>query len=302
MPFCTTCGSQVTGRFCMTCGTPAQAAGSAAAPAPAVQPPQPPPPPIVAAPAPPIQGQAPPVAAAPKKTSPIVWILLALGVMFLLVVGLVAAGGFFVLHKARQAGLDPALWEKNPGMAAAKLLAAANPDAEIVSMDEKAGIVVIRDKKDGKTIKMNFADLKRGRISFEGDGDKVSIGATGDGDSAGVEIQSKDGTARFGAGAAIKLPSWLPAYSGAKEAGGMSGSGPDGESGTYGFKTNDPPATVVRFYEGALKRAGFRTEQQVESEETIVLTAENSGHTVHLGATKNDAQTNVTITFTAKSK
>jgi hypothetical protein len=298
MPFCTSCGSQVAGRFCMTCGAPAPAAASSAAPAPAVQPAAS----VAAGPTPPIQAPAPPVAAAPKKTSPIVWILLALGVMFLLVVGLIAAGGFFVVHKARQAGLDPALWERNPGLAAAKLLAAANPDAEIVSMDEKAGIVVIRDKKDGKTIRMNFADLKSGRITFEGNGEKVSIAATGEGDSAGVEVQSKDGTSRLASGAAVKLPSWLPAYAGAREAGGISGSGPDGDSGTYGFKTSDPPATVVRFYEGALKKAGFTTQQQVESEESTILTGESSAHTVRLAAAKGDSQTSVTITFTAKSK
>jgi hypothetical protein len=299
MPFCTGCGSQVTGRFCESCGAAAPgsaASGPGAAPQAAAARPG------AAGAVQPVQASAQVAAAAPKKTSPLVWILVAVGVLILLVVGAVTVGGIFVVNKVRQAGLDPALWEKNPGLAAAKLLAAANPDAEIVSMDEKAGIVVIRDKKDGKTVKMNFADLKRGRITFEGDGDQVSIDAHGSGDTGSLEVKSKDGVARFAAGAAMKLPSWLPAYAGAKDTGGMSATGRDGDSGTYGFKTSDSPSTVVRFYDEALKKAGFTTEPQVESAESAALSAESAGSSLNLGATADDGQTTVTITFNAKAR
>src|SRR4051812_39175440 len=110
MAFCTTCGRAASGRFCETCGIPV---GAAAAP-----------------PAAPL-----PTASAPRKTSPIVWILLGLGVMIVLFVGALTIGGIFIVHKAKQAGLDPELWQRNPGVAVTKMLAAANPDAEIVSLD-----------------------------------------------------------------------------------------------------------------------------------------------------------------------
>ena len=71
MPFCTTCGANVTGAFCNQCGTPA--AGVAA----------PPPPP--ATPYPPAgaatyaQPGASGVTPAARKTSPIVWVLVIFG-------------------------------------------------------------------------------------------------------------------------------------------------------------------------------------------------------------------------------
>jgi len=286
MAFCTKCGSQFNGRFCESCGAPAPVPGGVAA-APQMQP-------VAASPVAPSG----PVAA--RKTSPIVWILVAFGVLILLFVGTITIGGIFVVHKARQAGLDPSLWQRNPGLAATKMIAAANPDAEVVSVDERGGTIVVRDKKTGKTIRMNFADIKSGRMTLEADGEQVSVAATGSGESGALELTSKDGTARFAAGGAVKITSWLPAYSGAKDAGGMTATGPDGDSGTYGFKTTDSPASVQQFYESALKKSGFTIQQKVEAGETRILTAEGAGHTVSLAAASDANQTSVTLTFSPK--
>jgi hypothetical protein len=258
MAFCTTCGRAVSGRFCETCGV---AVGTAAAPA--------------AAPV-------PIAAAVPRKTSPIVWILLGLGVMVVLFIGAITVGGIFVVHKARQAGLDPALWQRNPGVAVTKMLAAANPDAEIVSLDERGGIVVVRDRKSGKTIRMNFADIKQGRMSFDSEDGRVSLAAAADG--------------------SIQLPAWLPAYSGAHDAGGISASGANGDSGTYGFQTADAPAAVISFYEAALKKAGFEIQQRIESGVATILTAESANTAVNLAAAPADGHTSVTLTFSPKTK
>jgi hypothetical protein len=257
MAFCTTCGRAVSGRFCETCGG---AVGAAAAP---------------------VSGPVP-AAAAPRKTSPIVWILLGLGVMIVLFVGALTVGGIFVVHKARQAGLDPALWERNPGVAVTKMLAAANPDAEIVSLDERGGIVVVRDRKSGKTIRMNFADIKSGRMSFDSEDGRVSLSAAADG--------------------TMRLPAWLPAYSGAHDAGGISASGANGDSGTYGFQTADSPASVISFYEAALKKAGFDIQQRIESGAATILTAQSANYAVNLAAAPDSGHTSVTLTFSPKSK
>jgi len=258
MAFCTTCGRAVSGRFCETCGSAVGAAATPAAPPPTAAP------------------------AAPRKTSPIVWILLGLGVMVVLFIGAITVGGIFVVHKARQAGLDPALWERNPGIAVTKMLAAANPDAEIVSLDEHGGIVVVRDRKTGKTIRMNFADIKRGRMSFDSDEGRVSLTAAADG--------------------SMQLPAWLPAYSGAREAGGISASGGNGDSGTYGFQTADPPAAVVSFYEAALKKAGFEIQQRIESGVATILTAQSANTAVNLAAAPDNGHTSVTLSFSPKTK
>ena len=98
MPFCTTCGTNVSGTFCSQCGTPVAAAGTAAPPTP---------PPISQAPVaqqpmaqPYAQPYAPPVA---RKTSPLVWILvIVLG--FFVVCGIsVALFVGYVAHRVHQA-------------------------------------------------------------------------------------------------------------------------------------------------------------------------------------------------------
>ena len=40
--------------------------------------------------------------------------------------------GYFIMHKAKQAGLDSGLLSKNPFYAAAKMAATMNPDVETV--------------------------------------------------------------------------------------------------------------------------------------------------------------------------
>src|SRR6187455_2979747 len=119
MAFCTNCGANVTGAFCNQCGTPARAgAGQPAAP----------PPPVGAAVPPGLPGAAP----AKRKTSPIVWVLvIILGIFVLGFVGVVGTG-LFVYSKVRQAGVDPELFRTNPGLAVSRLIAAVNPDVEVV--------------------------------------------------------------------------------------------------------------------------------------------------------------------------
>jgi hypothetical protein len=97
MPFCTTCGANVTGAFCSQCGTPAS---GAAAPTPQPAAPYPP-----SAAAPYAQPGVPGVPPAARKTSPIVWVLVIVLGLFLL--GGVAVAGFvaFVAHRVHQAGV-----------------------------------------------------------------------------------------------------------------------------------------------------------------------------------------------------
>src|SRR5260370_39883126 len=106
-------------------------------------------------PVPPAPGQAnAPVP--PKKTNALLWLLGGIGGFVLLIVLVVAAGIFFVVHKAKEAGIDPDLLKRNPALAAAKLAVAANPDVAMVSTDEGKGEITIRDKKTGKVYSMSF--------------------------------------------------------------------------------------------------------------------------------------------------
>ncbi len=144
MAFCQHCGARVSGKFCSVCGTPAVPAEVSQAPdtAPAL---------------------------APRKTSPVVWILVAVVGMFVLFGIALIGGGFLLAHKAKQAGIDTELMRNNPGLATAKLLAATDPDVEVVSSDDQHGLITLRQKSTGKTVTLNLDDMKQGKFTFNED-------------------------------------------------------------------------------------------------------------------------------------
>src|SRR5439155_16687288 len=168
MAFCTTCGATVTGAFCNQCGTQARSQASAGGrqPAGAVTP--------AVTPMPVQVSQAGPAAMAPiaRKTSPIVWVLVAVLGLFVLGAVAVLGAGYFVVHKARQAGLDPELMRRNPGLAVSKLVATINPDGEVVNTDEGAGTITVRATNTGKTITMSFDQAKTGQFKFSATDDE----------------------------------------------------------------------------------------------------------------------------------
>ena len=222
MAFCTSCGASVTGAFCKQCGTPVSAASAPPAPVSVAQP---------------VAGAVP----VQRKTSPLVWVLVIVLGLFVLGVLATVGTGMFFLHKVRQAGFDPELMRQNPGLAITKMIAKANPDVDVLSTDEGAGKITVRDKKTGKVVTMTFDDAKNGKFSFRAQGD--------DGKTASLEI---------GAGA-DKVPSWIPAYPGAKVEGtfNMAGDSGQGNGGAFGFSTSDSPAKVMSFYQDKCKELGI---------------------------------------------
>lgn len=191
---------------------------------------------------------------APKKVSPIVWIVVGV-VGFIVLCGLVVtiAVGLFV-HKVKQ----------NPAMAMAKLLTAANPDVEVLSADEGRNTVTFRDKKTGETITMNFDDIKKGRIDFKGPkGERATIQAQTDGQNGSLEIKGPDGSMKFGAGANAKIPDWIPGYPGVATQAKFSMQGGDSSGGTFSYTTRDSGDAVLAFYDRTLKDAGFKITSNV---------------------------------------
>src|SRR5947199_6168289 len=64
-----------------------------------------------------------PMAVPPRKKGlgPLAWVLIILGGLFIVFVICLVAAGMFLVHKAKQAGIDPDLMKRNPVMDAAKL-------------------------------------------------------------------------------------------------------------------------------------------------------------------------------------
>jgi hypothetical protein len=185
----------------------------------------------------------------PKKISPVVWIISAIFGLILLAGIVMVAGGLFVANKIHKAVANPAL-------AAAKMIAAANPDVEILSSDDRAGTVTFKDKKDGKVITLNFDQIKEGKLTFEEDGKKVTVATSND----GLNIAGSDGsTVQIGGNASAKLPDWLPAYPGASTQGTFAMQGANEAAATVSFTTKDPIDNVAKFYQDSFKKAGFTT-------------------------------------------
>ena len=296
MAFCVHCGSPVEGAFCTKCGAKVDAPGAPGAPPPQVPPPQ------VPRAASPIVIPPPP-AQAPKKGRLIFWALGGCLVLIVIAVILIFSTGIFI---AKKAGIDIGLMEKNPELAMAKVLLSANPDLEVLSIDEDRGIIRVRDKKTGKALTMDLKDAKKGKFVFlDEQNRRVEIQSRGEGDNAGLEIRSDDGTMSMGTNAG-RLPNWLPPYPGAEAAGGMGFSAEKGDAGSCAFKSRDSAEDVVAFYENALKNAGFEVEKSTNQMpgqgSMIALSASdpNTQRRANVTALSGDGGTTINFAFEGK--
>jgi len=212
--------------------------------------------------------------------------------------------GFYAMHKVKQAGFDSDLMKKNPGLATAKMAVTMNPDTEIVSSDDSAGTIVVRDKKTGKVTTMKFDPQKKTMVITDENGKTTSLTATGEGANASMEMKSSEGTMKIGTGA-DKAPDWVPAYPGSSPQSTFSASSGAEQTSSYTFVTKDPPDKVISFYGDALKSAGFAVSNMTTSSEGKVggmVSGEDKANkravVVSLG-TENDS-THVNVTFTIK--
>jgi hypothetical protein len=220
----------------------------------------------------PPQGPGAPV----KKTSPWVWILGGFAVLMfggLLTCGLV---GFLALRAVKNAGFDPDLMKRNPGLAMAKMAAAVNPNMETVSTNERTGTITMRDKTSGKVVTFKFDTEKKSLVVVGDDGKEVKFSATGDGKDGAVTVQSSEGTMRFGAAAGNTAPAWVPVYPGSSPQGTLATQSKEGSSNTFTFKTNDAASKVISYYQDQLKSGGFEVKLVTTGEQGGMVTAEDA--------------------------
>lgn len=293
MAFCTNCGANVAGAFCTQCGTPASAAGQAAPVAPAAGqgfPNQGFPNqgfPNQGVPQGAMPAAMPMPSPGPRKTSPLVWVFVALAGVFLLFVFGAIGVSALLFHKAHQAGLDTDLIRRNPAAAVARMAAMANRDVEIVGEDDRNGTITLRDRNTGKTVTMSFDQAKNG-IRFSADDDN--------GKTAELQI----------GGGAAKLPLWVPKYPGSDEQATFSVKGSDengaGQGGNYTFTTPDSASQVMSFYQAKVKDLHMETKVTATTDEggTIVATEEPGTRTLTVVVGRDTAHTMVNVTYADK--
>jgi hypothetical protein len=247
MPFCSSCGATVAGAFCSQCGTGATGQTTAA----------------------------PVPLPARRKTSPLVWILAAIGgVILLVIIGLFAAGFYMA---------------RNPEAVWAKLVNLANPNAEVLSVDNTSKQITIRDKRNGKQVTVSFDDLRSGRFRLSATDENGNVGR--------IEVGAGSG----------KLPGWLPTYPDAKIQSQVTGVGDAGresvEGGMYTFTTRDEPARVTSFYQEKCRDLGMTVDLSMATSDggKIAARDEDGNRTlVVLFAGASSDGTTVTVTFKRK--
>ena len=247
-----------------------------------------PPPPAPVAPSvqpPPYQASqmAPPPPAVPaqRKTSPIVWILVVILGLFLLGGIAVVGIGAFVVHKVHEAGIDPDLWRRNPGLAASKMITALNPNMELVRINEGDNTITMRDRRSGHEVTMSFNDVQQGRFHMDVRGDN----------GAKVEI----------GGDTSKIPSWIPSYPGSKPEVAFTGSSNEGEAGTFTFQTSDSPQDVMKFYQDKIDGLGMKTNLVANTAEGgTVAASDDAGRSLNVTVGGSGGRTSVTVIYAKK--
>jgi hypothetical protein len=256
---------------------------------------------------PPPPGVAPQPVPPPKKSlSPLAWIGIGCGALAVLAaIGftiMLAAGGWFLKKQADKL-------EKNPTLAAAEWIVRVNPELEVVSSDEEAGTLTIKNTKTGETVTMNAKDVEQGHIEFKTkDGTAVFDASGKDGTVKVTDNKGQVSTLQAGSGAAPQnLPSWLPVYPGGTIQGTFDTNTPEGRSASFSLTTQDPGDKVLSFYESRLKGAGLKVDSTTMTSTTegkggiLTASSENPSRNVSVlvGAAEG-SQTTATITFAEK--
>jgi hypothetical protein len=219
----------------------------------------------------------------PQKSNTLKYLLFGcLGII--LIGGLITVAiTMFVVKKAKDVGFDSGLMEKNPAVAIAKMAAAANPDVDVVSTDEDKQTITLREKSTGKTVTLNFEDIKKGNFSFSDD----------------------KGETRISAGNTWRPPSWVPVYPGAKTESGANTESPEQDAGGGGLSTSDAVDKVVAFYEAELKKQGLEVNKHsissgADAIVTVVAQDEARGHNVNVVVTPDGGGAKIQLSFSRK--
>jgi hypothetical protein len=206
---------------------------------------------------PPPPGIGPDMPGTPKKKglSPLAWVGIGCGALLVIGFIVMAAGGIFAARKIKQMG-------DNPEMTVAEMMVRTNPDVELVSKDEDAKTITVRNKKTGEETTLNLSDIKNGNFKVEGaDGKEASVQLGED----GIKVTDEKGNSTFQAGAGTDLPKdlpdWVPVYPGGQVQGTMSSDTPEQKTSSFTVTTQDSVADVIKFYQDKLAANGLEVEQ-----------------------------------------
>lgn len=214
----------------------------------------------------------------PKKSTPVwVWILAAVAVLVLLAGIAVVGTGLFIYKTAKEAA-------DHPTATLARLAALANPEMELMSVDEQTGKVTLKERETGKTFTVTVDDIKNGRL----------------------EISSDEGKVLLGNGGEVKAPSWVPLYPGMSRSSLMSAQTVESDIGTISILAKEDHSAVRAWYEEQLATGGFTVTSTIASGigETqggaITATRQDERQTVQVLFNTESGATRATVSYQLK--
>jgi hypothetical protein len=236
-----------------------------------------------------------------KGTNPWVWVAVGCAAVVLLSAVVLFVAGIFVFNKAREVAGE---LDENPIAAASKMIAAANPDIELVETDEENRTVTFRNTKTDEVYTIDFEDIEEGKLSFFSDEGTFSLDIeSGEDDEGRLTVTTDEGTTTFGAGIdAGDLPSYVPLYPGTTPEGTYSAETTEGRSGAFTIKTEDDLEEVMDFYVSELEKRGLEIFNKTTAQEGAFLMARSSDEalTVNVAFSVESGGTQVVVNFNEK--
>ena len=193
-----------------------------------------------------------------KKGLPIwAWFGIGCAGLMALVMIVLLVGAMFVTKKVKEVASD---FEKNPEIAAARMLVKLNPEIEEVEVNEDEGTITVRNKKTGEVFTADVDDLKEGRFTITGeDGTAVVTAGAGDEDGS-FKISAGGQVMEFGGGDSGTVPSWVPVIP-AGEMEPLFTMSADGVTrGSVKINTDQDAKAVLAFYRVEMEQAGFEIQ------------------------------------------
>lgn len=187
-----------------------------------------------------------------KGLGAVAWI--AIGCVGLVVLGGIGVGGvvWYGARKAKQMVEDPT--------APLEMMAALNPDVEVVGKDRDAGTITVRDKRSGETVTVDMDDLAQGKISFSGSDGSASVAIDQQNGQLEMRAEGPDGAVAQ-IGGSQQLPSWVPAYPGGTTEGVYSAEDATSQSGSFTLSATAGFDEVFAFYRDQLAAGGYKVSE-----------------------------------------
>lgn len=264
-----------------------------------------------------------------KGMNPLWWVAIGCAALvFIAGIAVVAVGGF-AMFKAKSFVEETAKdFEANPAKAAAELIVRTNPELDLVSSDDEAGTMTIRNNANGEEVTVSFDDLAEGKFSWSTSEGEFSVDASeaeaGGGitfsgpdgeasmttdESGAVTFTGPDGTATFQAGSNLEnLPEWVPLYPEATSTEGtFNMATEEGVTGALAMRTTDSAEDVIAHYKDLLEGDGYTVTVNTSTTNGVYsgyLSAEkgDAGQTLVVGAAPEGDETSVSVQYNARKQ